>query len=362
MKVVTVTSNYPPDTGGIVTVVDETTRQLANMGHDVTVLVLGQTGQGDETVSGVQVIRRPHRGPGGWAPGLRRTWRSLRRYWADADLIHVHGYHTILGPQVVRLARRTHPVSWSTHFHGHGHRGLTRLAWPVHDFIAGHLLQSRGVYIHAVSHFEAGRLQERHGVVANVIPNGVASIAVERSGGPRSGILFVGFLERYKGVHHVIAALPQTNQTLTIVGDGPERNRLEQQARHLGVADRVHFLGRVDHAHLQELMQQAEALILPSQAEAYGVVVAEALAAGTPAIVHDATALSEFTEIPGVIGLDDLTPETIAAAMDGPKPSVDLTGQDKVLTWQEVARRYEAWYETILQAHHATPRPDGATG
>jgi glycosyltransferase involved in cell wall biosynthesis len=102
-------------------------------------------------------------------------------------------------------------------------------------------------------------------------------------------VLFVGRLVAYKGVGVLLEALKDLNATALIVGDGPLRSELEQQARDLGVSGRVRFLGAVDDAELEALYRSCDLFVLPSvtRQEAFGVVQLEAMAAGKPVISTD---------------------------------------------------------------------------
>ena len=70
----------------------------------------------------------------------------------------------------------------------------------------------------------------------------------------------------------------------TVVGDGPERSRLEDLARRLGIADRVTFAGRLEHHEVVREVARADIFCLPSWREAFGVVYVEAMACGKPVI------------------------------------------------------------------------------
>lgn len=109
-------------------------------------------------------------------------------------------------------------------------------------------------------------------------------------GMPGSYILTVTRLDagdRYKGV----ATLIETMGTLTdldlhcvIAGDGDDRPYLEGMAERCGVADRVHFLGRVTDAVLTQLYSECVAFVLPSGKEGFGIVFLEAMHVGAPVI------------------------------------------------------------------------------
>jgi phosphatidylinositol alpha-1,6-mannosyltransferase len=106
--------------------------------------------------------------------------------------------------------------------------------------------------------------------------------------------LSVGRLQRRKGHDTVIAALAQVRQVLpqvryVIVGDGPERNALQEQAREAGVADITHFVGAVPEADLPRWYRVGDVFVLPNRAdgvdfEGFGIVFLEAAAAALPVV------------------------------------------------------------------------------
>jgi glycosyltransferase involved in cell wall biosynthesis len=74
---------------------------------------------------------------------------------------------------------------------------------------------------------------------------------------------------------------------LVLVGDGPERATLEGTAKSLGCADVIHFCGWLEGEELSRQIESADALVLTSSFDAYGVVVLEALARGRPVFASD---------------------------------------------------------------------------
>jgi glycosyltransferase involved in cell wall biosynthesis len=95
--------------------------------------------------------------------------------------------------------------------------------------------------------------------------------------------------ERYKGFDEAIEALPDLAKVLPdvtylVVGDGSDRERLEQKARALGVADRVIFAGNVPETEKADHYRLADVYVMPSQGEGFGFVLLEAMACGIPVI------------------------------------------------------------------------------
>jgi glycosyltransferase involved in cell wall biosynthesis len=107
--------------------------------------------------------------------------------------------------------------------------------------------------------------------------------------------------EAYKGVDHLIAALPAIRTAvpgarLRVVGDGSDRPRLEALARTLGMAGAVDFAGRVGDAELRASFAACQLFALPSRAEGFGLVYLEALAQGKPCIAANAGGAPEVVD------------------------------------------------------------------
>lgn len=116
--------------------------------------------------------------------------------------------------------------------------------------------------------------------------------------GQRPYFLFVGRLEKIKGLQNVIPVFKkQTNFDLLIAGDGEYRENLEKQA---GNASNIKFLGRLDQKTLRQIYQSAIAVIVPSICyETFGIIIIEAFSRKTPVIVNDLGALPEVVEDSG---------------------------------------------------------------
>jgi glycogen(starch) synthase len=118
---------------------------------------------------------------------------------------------------------------------------------------------------------------------------------------PRTGppeLLYVGRLEYEKGVHEAIAALPRIRRThpgttLTIAGDGTQLDWLVEQARKHRVLKATRFVGRLDHDELLAALHRADAAVLPSHYEPFGLAALEAAAAGTPLVTSNIGGLGE---------------------------------------------------------------------
>lgn len=126
----------------------------------------------------------------------------------------------------------------------------------------------------------------------------------------------VGALVPVKGQALAIAALARLPEaTLILAGEGPERPRLETEARRLAVAERVRFAGAVPHADLPPLLQAADVMVLPSEREGLANAWIEALACGVPLVVPDVGGAREVLDRPEAGRIAARDPAAIAAAV-----------------------------------------------
>lgn len=115
---------------------------------------------------------------------------------------------------------------------------------------------------------------------------------------PHPTLVYVGRLRRYKGLDWVLRTLPALlrevpNARLEVIGDGPWSEPLQAQARRLGVAASVDFLGFLPFAEKVRRMQAAWAVVQPSPKEGWGLTVVEAGACGTAVVAADSPGLRD---------------------------------------------------------------------
>lgn len=124
------------------------------------------------------------------------------------------------------------------------------------------------------------------------IPNGVRLNPHVHPGLPDrvEKLIFVGRLSPEKGLDVLLLALKRTRELglqlyLEIIGDGPERQRLEKFVEDLKLGDCVHFFGTQDEAAVQAHLRRAHIFVLPSRYEGMSNAALEALACGLPVIL-----------------------------------------------------------------------------
>jgi teichuronic acid biosynthesis glycosyltransferase TuaC len=216
---------------------------------------------------------------GAWAaPALRRALTRIRREFAF-ELIHAH--YAVPGGDAVRRVAPEVPLVISVHGHDVQGRGAGS---PAVRRALGHarlvLANSAGT---------AARCAALGATATRVVHLG-AEMPAEPDPRPSVPTLVtVAHLAARKRHADVIAALPalaarHPGLRYVIVGDGPERERLQSLAASLGVAARVEFRGALAPDRAAATARAATLFVLPSVDEAFGVAYVEAMAGGVPAI------------------------------------------------------------------------------
>ena len=170
-------------------------------------------------------------------------------------------------------------------------------------------------------------------------------------------ILAVGNLVAKK--RHVLAveALRHLQEVdLAIVGEGPERTRIEARARQLGVADRVRLLGRHAQERLPEIYTAADVLVHPSSREGWPNVLLESMACGTPAVAGNFRGVEDIITAPsaGRI-LPDATPASLAEAVSqllhaGPTRA-ETRRYAAAFDWNSTSRGQIELFSEVMRAH-----------
>ena len=131
------------------------------------------------------------------------------------------------------------------------------------------------------------KLIKRYKVVPNVVPG--LDRPLPPPGDPRHFMMVADLVDRTKNVSGVFRALAMARESdpqlrLTLIGDGPDRQLLEELRTHLGLQDHVRFLGRLPNAQVLDHIANAGCVIINSNIETFSVVTGEALAQGRPVI------------------------------------------------------------------------------
>jgi glycosyltransferase involved in cell wall biosynthesis len=367
LRVLMVCSRYFPDLGGTETHVYEVARRLCELdGFDITVLATDRTRRMPrrEVVKGIKVLRVPawprgrdyHLAPGiGAVVGQRDCW----------DLVHCQGIHTPV-PTLAMLAARRVGIPYLVTFHTGGHSLRYRNAMRSAQWrLSGRLLRN-AVSLVGVSRFEAESLSEQarlRGKPVTVIRNGGSlPHAPPGTAAVPGRIVSSGRLERYKGHHRVIEALPHVMRDvpeahLLVLGTGPYEAKLRELARRLGVSDRVTIthLSPADREGMARVLAESSVVAALSDYEAHPVAVMEALSVGRPVVGYDIAGIGELVSEGWVRGVTPGAPAlNVARSLVDAMSASPLVDPAKLPTWDSCAAQLAEVY--LASAGHR-PQP-----
>ncbi|HJR41169.1 MAG TPA: glycosyltransferase family 4 protein, partial [Gemmatimonadaceae bacterium] len=270
-----------------------------------TVVTGSFPGARDEVVDGVRYMRVGARAPYAWSrlSYARAARRLLRRARYDAAVFDFSTYTPLLLPA-------DRPVGVTVH-HAASEGARERwgaLAGLALDRLERALLRPAR-WLTATTPSTLAWLEPRlpSGARTMLVEAGVPDelFALERR--PEDYILFFGRLDVvHKGLDTLLStmaslALERPGVRLRIAGRGRDATRLRAMVRQLGVESNVSILGPVPEMERQALFAGALLVVMPSRFEGFGLVAAEAMAAGIPLVASDIGALRDVVGAGGVL-------------------------------------------------------------
>ena len=385
MKILQGCVRYPPAPGGAETVVKAYSEGLRNLGHDVEVIT---TDLYTETpfikrempavVNGINVTRHRAYTVSGeahyvFAPGMIQSFLTK-----EADIIHTHSYGYFQNHAGwIREKFQSTPWVITPHFHpswsmwGGKKRKTLR---EFYDTVIGRRTLESADLITCVSKHERDMLVSEIGISEEnikIIYNGIdwsdwqvlPDKSLFRKKYPDISdkfVLFAGRLATNKGLSDLISAMNLVNQKsvdLVITGaDMGLGKLLEIEALEKGV--RMHRLGHIDDETYRSVLAAAEMLVLPSEYEAFGIVLLEAAAAETAVIGTNVGGIPEAMS-PGKNGLiveyndvDNLS-KSIASLLEDSKMSEEMgiAGRlwAKNFSWDTILNELDNEYRSIIR-------------
>jgi glycosyltransferase involved in cell wall biosynthesis len=356
MKILQVCPRYYPDVGGVEEHVRNISERLAKK-YDVTVFTTDPSGKlpKQEVINGVEIRRFKS-----WAPNEAYYFsRKLKKYLMENsdefDIIHAHNYHAFPALYAAQAKGRNELI-FTPHFHGKGHGFLRNWLHVPYKFW-GKSIFTRADKIVCVSNYEKGLIVNNFKVNEEkivVIPNGVnleEFKGLKRIKKSCKTVLCVGRLEKYKGIQYLIEVLPllESDVVLEIVGKGPYKGNLVELARKLNVTERIKFFQELPRSELLQKYVDADVFVLLSKHEAYGLSVAEALCAGTPCIVANTSALTEWVDGENCFGIDYPIDLDVLANLTT-KVAGKNVSKPAILDWSEVTDRLVRLYMDVVSS------------
>ena len=374
MRILQIGKWYPPQRGGMETVLAELSRGLVRRGHAVhTLVAAASTSAQSSEMDGVVLRRLASLGSLRSMPILPSLLPSLReelRHF-DPDLVHMHLPNPAPGLAWLWLRERR-PLVLSYHSDIVRQRALRRLWAPAEQRL---LARAHAILVSSEALARDSQVLNAHLARVHAIPFGIdalpfASLSMDEVAECRRQhgryVLFVGRLVYYKALEILLEALRGTEIRLLVVGEGPMRRRWERDAKR-GLAGQVDFLGECGQARLRLLLRASLALVLPSAAasETFGLVQLEAMAASRPVVAARASGGVESVTLDGETGL--LVPARDAAALReallalwSNQAYADGLGQagrqrlDRCFSLAQMLDRTEAIYRRVLETGRST--------
>ena len=411
MRVLMLSWEYPPVVvGGLGRHVHALATRLADQGHDVVVLCRQETGTDatthpstDTVAEHVRVVRvaedPPHlafeRDLVAWTLGMGhamvRAAHALLRTWRP-DVVHAHDW-LVTHPAIaiadlvgVPLVATMHATEAGRHS-GWLSQPLNQQIHSVEWWLANRA--DAVVTCSTAMRTEVSHLFDVDPDTVSVIHNGIETrgwrvdaAEIERTrrryGSDTPLLLFFGRLEWEKGIQDLIAALPKIRARhpgtrLVVAGKGGYEPELVATARKHRVRRAVDFVGHLSDRELRAALAAADAVVLPSRYEPFGIVALEAAAAGAPLVASTAGGLGEVVvdgrtgvsfppgDVPAIAGAVDTVLRDPAAARARACAARDRLAVD--FDWGRIARATaEVYGSARAVAHDVLGRPKIATG
>lgn len=318
MKIVQTNKAFPPPFGGVETVVASLVKGFSRRpGLVIEVVVPSSIKSIRYKVRkyyGSSVSEVPNLGTIAHTPIAPTLMHHIRT--SHPDLIHFHfpypwgeALQVLIGPKVPYI------VSY------HADIGRFKFLYACHKpFMMRFLNGASAIVVATSNHIESspilsGSLREKCAIIPyglDLEPYRATESLRERArayrqslagGGPL--ILFVGRLVGYKGIPTLLRAIKNVDATLIIAGEGPLKVQLQEEAKELGIQDRVRWMGPVPAEDLPSLYHAADLFVLPSDRpeEAFGLVQVEAHASGLPVVCCNLSTGVTKVNIHGETGL-----------------------------------------------------------
>jgi len=362
---------FPPEVGGLESHAFYLCRDLVRLGHEVTMVTSRSKPEAParEVMDGVNVVRTwmPSRTPAGWAAHTLGTVPAYLPLARHADILHAQTFASALP---ARIAKRLYHKPFVMTLHtSHFLRLAQKPAWkPVLrgivkscDWLLAASAEIRDVALSLYPHPRAEALT--NGVDTSMFQRVPAALSAPANGARR--VIVPRRLFHKNGVEYFLRAMPIIRRDLPVeallVGDGPERPKLEALARELGVEDVCTFLGARPNVEMPGLLASAEVAVFPSLMEATSVAALEAMSCEVPVAASHVGGLPEIVDEHVGTLFEPANPEDLARSLVAllRRPDLRELGAHArarvVSSWSNdrLARRHVEIYQTLLAERSA---------
>ncbi len=353
MRILHIAKYYEPVKGGIEKGILELGTGSVQAGHEVVVLSCNyERNYVEEEVEGVKVIRLPRFGEAFSQPFSFSFMWQAKKWLRWADVVNVHMPNPLAELSFL-LQDQKKPLVVTYHFDVVQKKLFHKAYQPVRDRL---LERANKIIVSTPNLLEYSQTLQPFKDKCEVIPFGVRAKHAERTMEINAHLkkikdelgdyfLFVGRLIPYKGVDVLLHAMRQVKQKLVILGNGPRWEAWYLLAQDLGLQDQVRMVGKVeDDKEFAAYMHGCTSLVLPSinEAEAFGIVLIEAMSCGKPVITTKLYSGVPWVNDQGVTGLEVMPKDHhgLAKAMN----ELANNHEQRQLMGEAARKRFESFF------------------
>ena len=362
MRIVDVNPFFYPLRGGIEHRMHDTSRLLAEKGHEVTVITgrLPDTEKEETAPEGYRIIRLDSRLINIYNPPFISSKKVLENIVSvDPDIVN---FNYRWAPSYSRDLKKydgrkvfTYHNMWGE---GVGFQG--RLS-ELNDNRFRNCLETFDHVIAVSDYVKSDLLQRGYSSrYITTIPTGLSKYP-EAGGGGGDFILSLGRLVRTKGLDYLVEAMLDVDFKLIICGKGPEQKRLTKMISKLGLEDKISMRGWVEEDEKERLMGSCRFFVMPSLFESLGLAAVEQMAYGRPIVHSDVNGLPDTIKNGG-ISVHPKDPAALSKAMNAllsdrgyaEELGRNAIGQAQSYRWDGLIPKIESVYEKILSGEYSS--------
>lgn len=379
MKILALSHEYPPIGGGGANAAYNLLNGLADRGHKVTLVTTAYFGRENIRVSeGIEIVEVPAKRskPDSSSfvemldylfKGYKKTKELVKETKSSDKPYDVAvAFFAIPSGPIGYMLKKKYKIPYVIRFGGGDIPGAQKRFDTVYKILRpairaiwrnsdARITNSEGLKQRASNYYKECKYE--------IIPNGVDTVRFtpkEKPNNSTLNILFVSRLIEGKGLQYVIphlkdiAGKADKNIKLTVVGDGPYKNKLIQLSEQYGVTDIIDFKGKKQGEELASLYREGDIFILPSEREGMPNVVLEAMASGLPIVMTPVQGSTELIDGNGFISdIDNFSDRIIELILDD---NLRLSmGQksreraEKMFSWDNTVSGYISIMESIIK-------------
>ena len=363
MKVAIIVNFFPPKwLAGTEIATYYIARHLTRRGHEVHVITSLDEGLPEESCEeGIRIHRLPR---------IRVRFVGVFAFWIDTirtlqkirpDIVHAQSLYVAIPALISKKILKIPYIVWGRGSDVYLPNRFTKLTSKT--------IMKNADSVLALTNEMKRVMQGIHDCEIIVVPNGIElkeymiELPRQERRSHKKRVLFVGRLHPVKGVQYLLQAMKTVHEKipdakLTLVGDGEDREYLENLADCLGIRDCVNFVVKVPHEKVSDYMSHADVFVLPSLSESFGIVNLEAMARGLPIVATRVGGLPDVIE-DGVNGylVKAKEPSEIAEALlkllldEQLWETISKTNKQKIneYSWERVALALEKIYQGSIE-------------